>query len=215
MSTIEKIEILNSRGDWVFVDPPKVKEWLRSSRFLYRYDLIKSDPNSIGILDFAIPAFLEAVPPFNKILPEFESPEGTKSFDAMSRALRRLPSKIDLWDWERNETNEEKLLLLYKLCSRPYFRAARITKMLHVKRPRLIPIIDSYVAQAWGLGVPQTPSGMMTMTFRISEELGQRRNSIEAIKEIASELGPPYASLSRLRLYDIVAWRQEDEERPR
>jgi hypothetical protein len=97
----------------------------------------------------------------------------------------------------------------------PQYGVASIFKMLHLKRPQLIPIIDEWAREAWAKTYSQswTVDQLVDITFAMTKELGRRLESLNEIQEVALQLGWPYNSLSKLRLYDIVFWVYENNRR--
>ena len=42
-------------------------------------------------------------------------------------------------------------------CIRPHIALARATKVLHLKRPRVFPVLDEFVVQVMGVNLPGDP----------------------------------------------------------
>jgi hypothetical protein len=56
------------------------------------------------------------------------------------------------------------------------------------------------------------------ITFTMGRELRDRLENLNEIREVALELGLPYTSLSKLRLYDIIFWvylHDEGQQKPK
>lgn len=196
-------------GAWTAVPGDQCLEWLKQSQFCNLYDRIATDPDRIEILDLALPAFLDAAPNFRQLRAVLE-PEGRHKevLARMSSCLQEIPKGIEIWDWHDADA-DERLTNLYRACNLPSYKAARFTKMLHLKRPALIPIIDSYVLSAWReRGGKWTSEELAEITLRIRDELSEpdRMKALEALKEGAEALGEPWAELSKLRLFDIVSY---------
>lgn len=196
-------------GSWTAVSGDQCLNWLKESQFCNLYDRIATDPDRIEILDLALPAFLDAVPNFRQLRAELE-PEGQHKelLANMSACLQEIPKDIELWDWHDSNAHE-RLTNLYRTCNMTSYKAARFTKMLHLKRPALIPILDAYVLRAWReRRGGWTSEELAEITLRIRDELSEpdRMKALEALKEGAEGLGEPWAGLSKLRLFDIVSY---------
>ena len=92
---------------------------------------------------------------------------------------------------------------------------ARTTKVLHKKRPQLIPIIDGQMVIGWYNARHSGPkkSGidrMVEVTERIREDM--RRNT-DPLRELQKELVEAGINLTRVRLFDMVLW--EAYQRPK
>ena len=209
------IEVRTRRHSWMEVSEEDVRAWLGEASWIYHYDLIQTPSDRVEILDLAIPAFLGAPPNFKQLLFALDGKDGRPEMHAKLRqiteALEPIPQDIDLWDWPDNRENRSNLARLLSACRTRGYGVARITKMLHRKRPQLIPIVDDWAREAWSENVSQswTIDDVVEITFTISRELGVRVEVLEEIQKVALELGPPYSGLSRLRLYDIVFWANE------
>jgi len=85
--------------------------------------------------------------------------------------------------------------------------------MLHLKRRKLIPIIDSYAREAWigASSAPWTTAEMAEIALKLGQWLGARPQQRHTLARIASEAGLP--PLSTLRLYDIVQYEYFDSQR--
>jgi hypothetical protein len=84
----------------------------------------------------------------------------------------------------------------------PYRRAAVVTKLLHIKRPRLIPICDSYVAKI--MGKPAYDADSTTSLILAIREVG--RANLEALREVASRLAGIGVVRPLVRILDAMLW---------
>jgi len=92
----------------------------------------------------------------------------------------------------------------------PYVTIARYTKMLHKKRPALIPILDSRVRDDYFL--PTIPKGTMTglsdaekatyLVKEVEKDISKNRGALLALHEWQ---GKPF-SISIVRIFDILVW---------
>jgi uncharacterized protein DUF6308 len=84
----------------------------------------------------------------------------------------------------------------------PYRQASVVTKLLHIKRPRLVPICDSYVSAAVGK-VAVGPEATTSLILAI-RNLG--RDNMETLEAISSRLGSVGIVRSPVRVLDAVLW---------
>lgn len=173
----------------------------------------------VEILDLAIPAFLGAHPNFKTLLSTLDGKDGRpdmhSKLNGITDALRLIPQHVDLWEWPDIEQNRAQLRGLLSECRMLSYGVARISKMLHLKRPQLIPVIDDWIRRAWSGCYSEnwTFDDLVEITFAMAKELGARHKGLNEIREVAQEMGWPYNSLSRLRLYDVTFWDYENEAR--
>jgi hypothetical protein len=137
-----------------------------------------------------------------------------------------VPADADLYDADPNIHGREfdKAAMLYWHFTQPHripgVRAAKIHKVLHLKRPALYPILDSRVrrlyknhARAWvarlsrlKVTIKDSPPYWAAIREDLIfnwEELGTYRNQLA---DDADESIRNMARLTRQRLQDIVAW---------
>jgi hypothetical protein len=197
-------------GSWTTVPKDDCIHWIKQSSFCKVYDQIDTNPDRIDVLDLCIPAFLDAVPRFDQLRKTLEDSDAFPGrLEEMSEALGAIPLKIELWEWDDIEAHSH-LTRLYRACNMPSYKSASLTKMLHRKRPALLPIIDDYVLTSWRDGkVGRWRSeDLADITLRMKEELGakERQEALDHLMEKARSLGPPWSGLTRLRLFDIVSY---------
>ncbi|MGH9201244.1 MAG: DUF6308 family protein [Vicinamibacterales bacterium] len=183
---------------------------MAASWFVHDYDQISTPPNQFEILDLAIPAFLDAVPKFQAMRRAFHAgrPSSlTKTLGELARTIRRVPIDRDLWDVQEPEVRDILAPLFEAATKIVGFGPAVASKLLHRKRPRMIPVIDSYAENAWGTEQRLSKADrMLAVTTAMRNELGERRRSRAETRSVAEALGDPYAKLSDLRLYDLLAY---------
>jgi Family of unknown function (DUF6308) len=213
------MELLTSDQTWIQIDAEDVRRWLLEAIWIHHYDVIRTQPDRMEILDLAIPAFLDAPPHFKKLLGGVDGREGRPVIETKLReiteALHSIPQHTDLWDWNDDDANRANLKTLLRACRLPQYGVASIFKMLHLKRPQLIPVIDDWARRAWTARYSEawTLDELVETTFLMGKELGARQEGLNEMREVAVSMGWPYNSLSRLRLYDIVFWCYEFERR--
>jgi uncharacterized protein DUF6308 len=176
------------------------------------YDQVATDPQRVALVDLAIPTLLGARVDF-QALAEIEPRQGLAGLRArLDRAgtlLRELPLDVDLWDWPGAPDNARRLSELYGACALPGFGPSQVTKLLHRKRPRLLPIVDeTCVWPAWSRIDPAvwTVDELVRITFAIGAALRRQAEAVLDLRRLAGETGPPLAGLSTLRLYDLLTW---------
>jgi len=93
-------------------------------------------------------------------------------FASDQRWLREIPADLDIVEADEDEwkaANGSALLsAAVAACIRPGIGLAGATKLLHLKRPRLVPILDRFVAETIGVSLPDSP----TVEQRVA--IGQR-----------------------------------------
>lgn len=108
-------------------------------------------------------------------------------------------------DWE--ETKPKIKALLASMESIHGVGLAKATKILHLKRPRLFPVLDSYVVQ-FLTGKPYTSSKrdieLALKGLDLSREL--IRDQVAAFTELQMKLGDLPIPLTEVRLFDILCW---------
>jgi len=94
-------------------------------------------------------------------------------------------------------------------CIRPYIGLARSTKVLHLKRPGVFPVLDELVVQVMGVGLPDspTPDERIAIAERVTEAIRREgRRNIEALRRIQAKLAEEDVQLSLVRILDIALW---------
>lgn len=198
------------------VSQDEVLGLLERSEFVHWYDgIVDRDPATLSPIDLAYPAFLDAVPDFKVLLQGQPWSELESKLRGASDVLAQIPMDRDLMDWPDTQENRGLLLNLYRSClggdngSLLGFGPARCTKLLHKKRPRLVPILDSYQLIAWDYPDPARrwrSAEMVELTFRLGQHLGAQMSFFRELRPRLAELGAPYESLSEVRIYDIIVY---------
>jgi hypothetical protein len=181
--------------------------------YVHYYDALPAgDLSSLSILDLAFPAFLGAVPQFRRVL----SPHGAlrlqEVMDHASTCLANIPSEVRLSDWPDTPANRTSLVNLISAttggAAGPLhgFGPACCTKMLHKKRPLLIPIVDNWQMSAWGKPTTWTPGRIVDVIFMIREHVSRQIDELELISRRVHEHDTTSPQLSAIRVYDILFW---------
>jgi hypothetical protein len=132
-------------------------------------------------------------------------------------ALASVAVGIALDDsWPEEQRLWEAIRNLYRACWTSDVEEARTTKVLHKKRPDLIPIIDKRMVIGWyyrqySESKKRGIDRMVEITKRIREDM--RRNA-DDLRELEKEVVESGINLTRVRLFDIVLW-QEYQNRGR
>lgn len=112
--------------------------------------------------------------------------------------LAQIPSDVDMADLEEPWTSDHPAWRLHSaLLQLPKVGRTRASKLLARKRPRLVPIYDSFVAVEMGIGGHHwEPLRIMLRTTGLHERL----------RSLKSEAGVP-ETVSPLRVLDVIAWK--------
>ncbi|MCE5190347.1 MAG: DUF6308 family protein [Actinomycetia bacterium] len=163
------------------------------SPWIYWYDAMQTDPLSLSVADLAIPAFLGAVPRFSRILNGKTWTAVQASLDHATLLLNQLSLEDELAHWEDTQANRRVLRELFRLTTGganggiPGFGPACCTKMLHKKRPHLIPILDRTVMRARGYSATRwRTDDMVDACFAIGRDVA----ASEADLRILIDSGP-------------------------
>ena len=104
-------------------------------------------------------------------------------------------------------------LLLAEFLSIPDVKLAKATKVLHLKRPHLFPVLDSFVLKflmgtyATNLFLEEEWFAMGMKAFAIARaDITANRPAFDELQKRLSDLPTP---LTTVRLYDILCWTQE------
>ncbi len=173
------------------------------------YDEVETDPHAVAPLDLTVPTLLGAPVDFQAIVQALGIGGLRKRLTQVSAILLELPTAVDLWEWPNAADNVDRVTRLYAACALPTFGPSQITKLLHRKRPRLLPIVDeTCIWPAWSDVDPAgwTVDELARITFGIRATLSRQPGALQDLRRLADELGPPTDRLSTLRLYDLLAW---------
>ena len=124
-----------------------------------------------------------------------------------SQVIARLDPEWDLavLDDPTWATAEQNLLGAVASLWAPGLGAAAVTKLLHLKRPRLVPVIDRRVLFALRMREPRTPADLMEV---IGHFRGLLRENADAVVEIGAAVARTDMGVDvpPARLLDIVLW---------
>lgn len=105
-------------------------------------------------------------------------------------------------DWDRAHV-PQRLEALFASVLGPGIRISRATKVLHIKRPALIPVCDDYVLQL--LGIPgQAPASGVAAIVHLREE---GRRNLRRLQELRNRLQREHDITRTLaRIIDVLIW---------
>lgn len=169
------------------------------------YDRI-GDADTIQPTDALAPALLDAPVSGAIVIQMFSDVESP--FAELRRAMQDLLDKtrapcssfadIDLEDPAGQWGLVRKVLKLSDNTSG--LKASKVTKMLHRKRPELVPIFDSKVATFYG-DTARKPSLLWP---KLQHDLRESRDQLGALAD--GVMTPDGRQISSLRVLDIVVW---------
>jgi hypothetical protein len=111
--------------------------------------------------------------------------------------LIEMPSE----DWRASFCEDRLREALHQLDG-PYRRASVMTKLLHLKRPQLVPICDSYVAKSMGVSAWDAESTLLLILA--IRETGLM--NLKALREISSRLASIGFERPLVRILDVLLW---------
>jgi len=201
-------------GDVVSVPLAEAVDTVLQAPYVRWYDALPSgEPDRIDIMDLAFPAFLDAVPNFKALLSDCGAEELQQKLDAASAALKVLPHGSSLATFDDNDENRVVLKRLFQACTGgansgfPQFGPARATKLLHKKRPDLLPIIDSWQLEAWDKRSDRwSTDDMVDVVFAIRDQIASNGAALSEVGVRARHADQSLPALSDLRIYDILFW---------
>lgn len=197
------IEIMLANGDRIDHCLEKVLAFCRDDASYEAYDLLDiAQDSSLADLDILAANNIRARMDGRAFL-TFK-----RNKAKIERALRALPVDVALDDpWPDEHSMWQAIADASLACWDEQVREARVTKVLHKKRPRLTPLIDGLVviskyyagyAGARG-GVP----GMIAVTRRIREDMMRNATTLQDLQKTLEDRP---INLTRVRLFDILLW---------
>jgi len=133
--------------------------------------------------------------------------------------LQQIGEELSLADVIDNDTfpQEEIRQLLEEFLSIDGISVAFATKIIHKKRPNLIPIIDKqHVMEIYGFPLNNANNAQEVVKWikHIGKDIRNNRGRLEQLKNIAEEeVRDVYPGLnisfSLIRLFDIILWQHQ------
>lgn len=195
---------LTGRKAAVSVDESMVRALLPDLAFLRFYDAApRGRVNSLDPIDWAVPSLLSAPVPY-KVLKQV-SPEYLAKVDVSLRACKTS------WRLEEEDVNairrEAVRRVLIDICAVRGVKRGIATKMLHKKRPDLIPIVDSVVFGFYASGKVKTTEVIFDA---VRPDLIANMASLTTLADEASAFSQP-GRISPLRMLEMIVWLQAKE----
>ncbi|MGA8047950.1 MAG: DUF6308 family protein [Dermatophilaceae bacterium] len=169
------------------------------------YDRVGVDPNTLEPVDFFAPALLDApvrgVDVRRMFLPDGPHRELRDTMERLllnEEAAKARFEELDL----TAETGPWALVRAVLIASdrTPGIKASKVTKILHRKRPALVPIFDQRVAHFYGC-TPRRPSEFWPILHADLNEHGTWLSSI--VRDLRT---PDHRVVTTLRALDIIVW---------
>lgn len=166
---------------------------------------LNADPYSIGTADFTAASMLSVAIPAQAAI-RILGPDAGEIADL----LRQIPTEIDITDVNPDQLvaggPASKLWLVLRRGTDGMGRT-RTSKLIAAKRPRLIPIWDSYVERAVGLNTTdywrQFQAVLMADDYAIWSWLSEIRAIVPRLP----------AEVANLRILDVLLWMTIDQQR--
>jgi Family of unknown function (DUF6308) len=127
--------------------------------------------------------------------------------------LREIPFELDIVQADGDEWEaaggDALLSAAIGACIHPGIGLASATKVLHLKRPHLMPVLDRLVAEMMGVNLPDSP----TVEQRIA--VGQRlatairreaRRNLDVLRRIQVQLAKDDIERPLIRIFDAILW---------
>jgi hypothetical protein len=132
-------------------------------------------------------------------------------FDDAQTWLEEIPDDLDIIeanDDEWNAANGSALVSkAIESCIRPHIALARSTKVLHLKRPYMFPVLDELIVEMMGVSLPTKPDQRAVVAKRVTAAIRREgRRNIDALRNIQAELATSDIKLSLVRIFDIALW---------
>ncbi len=176
-----------------------------------------SQDDHIHPQDWALPALLQApwqaADPYDRVIatPPGESSTNWQAIDAL---LAEVKPTWSLEDEQAAELYQPTVLALMKRAmSTPWVKAAVATKLLHKKRPGLIPVVDREV---WGFYRPSGLTNMYPSATQVCDvvfgsfhdDLVDKGNqsALRRLTALLKEADDGLPVLTRVRLLEMTVW---------
>ena len=129
------------------------------------------------------------------------------------RWLRAIPPDLDMvqadeGDWAA-AGGDDLLSAAIGACVHPGIGLAGATKLLHLKRPRLFPILDQFVAEMMGVTLPDGSAIAQRVAtgHRLASAIRREaRRNADALERINDELGRDGIDRPLIRIFDAILW---------
>lgn len=198
------IRFRDHTGQEFSYDACTIADRLNSSAFVRFYDAadVRSD-NTMAPLDWSVPALLQA-PIRRYALLKYLVADSGRAWQNCDDSLSILGSDVGLESEDSLPRRRHLQACLEAFMETPGIGASIATKILHKKRPALVPVIDNFVTSVLigrrGFALDaEAVTALIYDVFR-PHLLG----SIAAVDDVVSRVDQ--ASLSRCRVLDFTVW---------
>lgn len=125
--------------------------------------------------------------------------------------LAQVPATVDLVDSPEGEVENALGYLrtaVESLCV-PWISDMGATKMLYLKRPKLVAISDSYIRQRLDVKLSPGPERAIAVARAVREVGMANAEPLAQLKRISDGVTDPAVPLSKARIVDILIWVEE------
>ena len=203
--------MIKVRDDVVFQDPQtRIREYCRIE--IYQgYDDKHAINNILSKED------IEAANNLYAMIDRYDNTESKRLLnhsDAIAHFLLSIPNReiyiISNEEWSTIRKNISRLLA--EFLSLRGFGLAKATKILHLKRPSLFPVLDSFVVK-FLLGVDISVTGKNRQVNIGLQAIEEARKIVtdqkKEFQELAKDLSDLPIPLTLIRMFDILCWTTE------
>jgi hypothetical protein len=127
--------------------------------------------------------------------------------------LRAIPPELDMVEAGDREwtaiDGDELVAAAIAACIRPGIGLAGATKLLHLKRPRVMPILDQLVAEMMGVRLPSSPApeARAALARRLATAIRREsRRNVKPLQRIQADLGKRDVVQPLIRIFDAILW---------
>lgn len=181
------------------------------------YDLASVHPRKDG--------YFEAVSPWSLLLADAlagqVSISNIASFDREQRSrfaerVTAIPADVDLG--QMSDDGIAAVCLLAQMGFKGVW-GPKITKVAALYRPRAMPVLDGYIAIAFGYkrtsyseGVAPRWGAIERTIQRIASWLAENGRTVHELRAATADLVPATHTLTDVRLVDIILWTSQDDQ---
>lgn len=146
-------------------------------------------------------------------------------FALLREMLPALEAVADLPEVDLQDADDDHVLCvagLFGVLDEPRYagrgiRGTIVSKVLHRKRPELVPLYDSRIFEAYTApgAIPRTTDRawqqfMLELCTQMRDDLRAEADAFDALQRLADDEGSP---LTQLRILDILVWRSAEASR--
>jgi hypothetical protein len=146
-------------------------------------------------------------------------------FALLREMLPALEAVADLPEVDLQDADDDHVLCvagLFGILDEPRYagrgiRGTIVSKVLHRKRPELVPLYDSRIFEAYTApgAIPRTTDRawqqfMLELCTQMRDDLRAEADAFAALQQLADDEGSP---LTQLRILDILVWRSAEASR--